>query len=82
MTKDKYELETTINHKSLNKPKTIILKDTDLLMVKAEIKPTVELMCYENGITDSVLVDLVITKNGKYFDNDEGEFNIVDGFIV
>ncbi len=74
--KAKYTLEITINHHSLKNPLSIIIKDTDLLSLKADIKPTVELMCYEKGIKGTVDIEILIDKNGKYFDSDEFEMNV------
>ena len=74
--KAKYTLEITITHSSLEKPLSIIIKDTDLLSLKADIKPTVELMCYEKGIKGTVNVEILIDRNGEYFDSDEFEFDV------
>lgn len=74
--KARYTLEITIYHSSLEKPLSIIIKDTDLLSLKADIKPTVELMCYEKGIKGTVDIETLIDRNGKYFDSDEFEMNV------
>ena len=74
--KSRYTLEITIYHSSLEKPLSIEIKDTDLLSLKADIKPTIELMCYEKGIKGTVDIEILIDKNGEYFDSDEFELDV------
>lgn len=74
--KARYTLEITIHHSSLENPLSIKIKDTDLLSLKADIKPTIELMCYEKGIKGTVDIEILIDKNGEYFDSDEFEMSV------
>ena len=72
----KYTLEITIHHSSLENPLSIKMKDTDLLSMIEETKPTIELMCYEKGITGKVDLKILISQNGEYFVSKEFEYDI------